>query len=65
VRPWSFPTLVAIMKKRLSLDKDLYTILQILSPPLFEVRSLLQVLTDPDGLSIEANVDNQSLLFTL
>jgi hypothetical protein len=57
--------LVAIMKKRLSLDKDLYTILQILSLTLFEVRPLLQVLTDPDGLSIETNVDNQLLLFTL
>ena len=37
--------LVAIMKKRLHLDLELYTILQILSVTLFEKTPLLQMLT--------------------
>ncbi len=38
--------LVAIIKKRLSLDQTLYTILQILSLTLFEKDPILQVLTE-------------------
>jgi len=57
--------LVAIMKKRLNLDKDLYTILQILSLTLFEVRPLLQVLTESEQRVTDASDDNQLLLFTL
>ena len=57
--------LVAIMRKRLNLDKDLYTILQILSLTLLENRPLLQVLTESEQLTVDANVDNQLQLFTL
>jgi hypothetical protein len=61
----SIYVLVAIMRKRLNLDKDLYTILQILSLTLFETRPLLQVLTEPEQLKADAYVDNQLQLFTL
>lgn len=40
--------LVAIIKKQLHLDLDLYTILQILSVTLFERMPILQVFTKPD-----------------
>ena len=40
----SIYVIVAIMKKRLSLDHSLYTILQILSVALFERSPILQVL---------------------
>jgi len=55
--------LVAILKKRLNSDMSLYTILQILSLTLFEKQPLLQVLTEYDREPIDANVDNQLLLF--
>jgi hypothetical protein len=61
----SIYVLVAIMKKRLNIDKDLYTILQILSLTLFEVGPLLQVLTESERQVQNANADNQLLLFTL
>jgi hypothetical protein len=44
--------LVAIVKKRLGLDKSLYTILQILSISLFEKESILSVLSQ-DGFPID------------
>ena len=40
--------LVAIIKKQLHLDLDLYTILQILSVTLFERMPILQIFTKPD-----------------
>jgi hypothetical protein len=41
--------LVAIIKKRLNIDADLYTMLQILSLTLFERTTLNQILTDASG----------------
>jgi hypothetical protein len=52
--------LVAIVKKRLGLDKSLYTILQILSISLFEKESILSVLSQ-DGFPIDG-VDSEKQL---
>jgi len=57
--------LVAILKKRLNLDMSLYTILQILSVTLFEKQPLLQVVTEPHRKLVDANIDNQLVLFEL
>ena len=55
--------LVAIMKKRLKLDFELYTILQILSLTLFEKSPLLQTLTRLDYTSETITESNQLFLF--
>ncbi len=49
--------LVAIVKKRLKLDRSLYTILQILSVTMFEKTPILQVLSAPiyENDTIDAN----------
>ncbi|MCP4251898.1 MAG: IS4 family transposase [Candidatus Scalindua sp.] len=52
--------LVAIVKKRLSLEADLYTILQILSLTLFEKTSLEQILTK--NIVMEQDVKNTNQL---
>lgn len=57
--------LVAILKKQLALDSNLYTILQILSLTLFEKDPILQVLTDSENISMEPNSSNQLQLFDL
>jgi len=55
--------LVAILKKELAIDHDLYTILQVLSVTLFEKTPLLQVFADPRD-TIENGVSrNQLSLF--
>jgi len=55
--------LVAILKKELAIDHDLYTILQVLSVTLFEKTPLLQVFSDPRD-TIENGVSrNQLSLF--
>jgi len=59
----SIYVLVAIMKKRLHLDLELYTILQILSVTLFEKAPLLQILTRLDSTSNQAPPPNQLNLF--
>ncbi len=51
--------LVAIVKKRLKLDRSLYTILQILSVTLFEKTSILQALSPIDYEEPEGNDHNQ------
>ena len=57
--------LVAIVQKRLALDKSLYQILQILSVTIFEKEPILQVL-EPSGSESELFGDpNQLLLFNL
>ena len=57
--------LVAIIKKELNLDLNLYTILQILSVPLFEKVSILQVLMEA-GYKTDSNGScNQLMLFDL
>ena len=57
--------LVAILRKRLNIDRDLYTILQILSVYPFEKVSLFQLLTaTPDLMGPDAP-RNQLTLFDL
>ena len=55
--------LVAIIKKRLDIEADLYTILQILSLTLFEKTSLLQLLTGAEAMSEGSDIPNQLNLF--
>ena len=57
--------LVAIIKKRLHLEQNLYTILQILSVTLFEKRSLLQLLTQTDYTPIMTQYCRQPTLFDI
>ena len=51
--------LVAIVKKRLDIGADLYTILQILSLTLFEKTPLFQLLTGVDSMGEDARLSNQ------
>ena len=51
--------LVAIVKKRLKLDRSLYTILQILSVTMFEKTPILQVLSAPNYETDTIDGDNQ------
>ena len=55
--------LVAIIKKRLNLSTDLYTILQILSLTLFEKDPLEQILANCDYKTEACDMDNQLNLF--
>ena len=55
--------LVAIIKKRLDLKPDIYTILQILSLTLFEKTPLEQILIGSDSTMQDANNPNQLNLF--
>jgi hypothetical protein len=55
----SIYVLVAIVKKRLKLDRSLYTILQILSVSLFEKTPILQVLSAADYDNDTPYDDNQ------
>ena len=55
--------LVAIIKKRLEIEADLYTILQILSLTLFEKTFLLQMLTGEESITGEPDMTNQLNLF--
>jgi len=55
--------LVAIIKKRLNLSIDLYTILQILSLTLIEKDSLEQILANCGYKSEERDINNQLSLF--
>ena len=57
--------LVAIIKKRLQLETELYTILQILSLTLFEKNPLDQLLMKPDYTTEERDIHNQLNLFDL
>jgi hypothetical protein len=60
----SIYVLVAIVKKRLKLDRSLYSILQILSVSLFEKTPILQVLSATDH-EIETPDDNNQLILQL
>lgn len=53
---------VAIVKKRLKLDRSLYSILQILSVSLFEKTPILQVLSATDHEIETPDDDNQLIL---
>lgn len=55
--------LVAIIKKRLDIKLDLYTILQILSLTLFEKTSLLQIVTQSEYINEDHDMTNQLNLF--
>jgi hypothetical protein len=55
--------LVAIVKKRLDVEANLYTILQILSVTLFEQTTISQLLTDAQALAQRTELDNQLNLF--
>ncbi len=55
--------LIAIIKKRLELKTDLYTILQVLSLTLFEKSPLEQILTGSDPIMQHGNNPNQMNLF--
>jgi hypothetical protein len=57
--------LVAIACKRLGIERDLYTILQILSVYAFEKAPLAQVLSSPDYTPEEGDFRNQLSLFDL
>jgi transposase len=57
--------LVAIIKKELNLDLNLYTILQILSVTLFEKVSILQVLMEAGYKTNDTDSCNQLMLFDL
>ena len=57
--------LVAIIRKRLKVERDLYTILQILSVTLFEKVPILQALKNTDYTFLGVEDPNQLLLFDL
>ncbi|HKJ92879.1 MAG TPA: IS4 family transposase, partial [Longimicrobiales bacterium] len=57
--------LVAIVRKRLRSDRDLYTLLQILSITLLEKLPLAQALADPGYTFIDTDIHNQLQLFHL
>ena len=57
--------LVAIARKRLGIDRDLYTILQILSVHPFEKAPLAQVLTEEGYTLKDGDIQNQLSLFDL
>lgn len=59
----SIYVLVAILKKRLMIDRSLYTILQILSVTLFERTPILQALTKSNYKDTEVTLCNQLNLF--
>jgi len=59
----SIYVMVAIVKKRLRINRSLYTILQILSVTLFEKTPILQALSDIDYEEPIADNHNQLNLF--
>lgn len=57
--------LVAIARKRLGVETNLYTFLQILSVTLFEKVPILEAISNAESQSTEAQDHNQLLLFDL
>lgn len=55
--------LVAIVRRRLEIDRELYTLLQILSVHLLEKMPLAQVLSAPGYTLKDADIRNQLSLF--
>ena len=55
--------LVAVVKKRLSISADLYTILQVLSLTLFEKMPIFKLFSDTDYNSSNVESYNQLILF--
>ena len=61
----SVHVLVAIVRKHLEIERDLYTILQILSVCLFQQLPLAQVLTESEIVNPEEQTRNQLEFFDL
>lgn len=61
----SIYVLIAIIKKRLDLKPELYTILQILSVTIFEKTDILQALTETELVNEKTRNNNQLQLFNL
>jgi hypothetical protein len=61
----SIYVLIAIIKKRLNLKAELYTILQILSVTIFEKVDIFQALTEINIIDKSVQNDNQLILFNL
>ena len=61
----SIYVLMAIIKKRLDLKPELYTILQILSVTIFEKTPIFQALTETELVDENTRKDKQLLLFNL
>jgi len=61
----SIYVLVAIIKKRLGLKPELYTILQILSVTIFDKTDIFQPLTETEFIDDKSENDNQLQLFNL
>lgn len=57
--------LIAIIKKRLKMDMDIYTILQIFSVTVFEKVPLQELLMNFDATHTNNQTDNQLMLFNL
>jgi len=57
--------LVAILKKQLNLDRNIYSILQILSVSAFDKTPLNQLLRDPELQIIEKPLHKQLTIFDL
>jgi hypothetical protein len=57
--------IIAIVRKRLGIERDLYTLLQILSLSLFERIPLEQALGSPDFTDLKNPSANQLLLLDL
>ena len=55
--------LIAIIKKKLGLQQNLYTILQVLSLTLFEKNSILSLFENSDDTEKILNPGNQLFLF--
>ena len=55
--------LVAVLRKRLGLSAELYTILQVLSLTLFEKMPIFKLFSDTDYNSSNLENDNQLVLF--
>jgi hypothetical protein len=55
--------LVAIVRRRLDIDRELYTLLQILSVHLLEKMPLAQVLSSPGYIPKDPDIRNQLSIF--
>ena len=55
--------LVAVIKKRLDIPVDLYTILQVLSLTLFEKMPIFKLFSDTDFDLSNPDIHNQLILF--
>ena len=55
--------LIAIIRRRLGINTNLYTLLQILSVTIFEITPLNQLVTKSDTQMLDDDIDNQLNLF--